>query len=392
MSKTPTLSKHSQPDARFRHLLPVLLLLFAVSAACNMAIPPLDKTPPPPSQMPAASEAAADVTPAASLPPTATADTVQTPGTLPPVQGGEPPAAVQAVRLEYAIRIGVPAADIPVESVEEIVWDSTCLGVTPEGVVCEPRDVPGYRFTLVDGGERYIYHVDETGALFYLAEAPPVDTGALLVSWVQQNSRCEQLRIGTEGAAFGDCGLPILKSSYAVDVQSGDLGYLLQTYGPFAADTAAGQVTFNGTGAQTAGPVEQRMIAEWARYTRDIIWSGRVGAAWGLAITWVSEPDCATVHVFVTGVAEATRCDVDYVVRDLGRMRLSPEQLETFYDYYDTYQAFEWTGAAAGSSISVLHAGRGGQWPSPEEQAAISDFVRTLLFQFPAQGYEFPVP
>ncbi len=62
--------------------------------------------------------------------------------------------------------------------------------------------------------------------------------------------------------------------------------YLVRTYAPFERKAVDGDLSFHGEGKVKAGPVEQRMVFEWARQTAAEAAGGQGGLAYGLVLAW----------------------------------------------------------------------------------------------------------
>jgi hypothetical protein len=66
------------------------------------------------------------------------------------------------VKRDLAERLKVPAERLNVVSASDRTWPDASLGCARKGLA-EPRSVPGYAFTLIYAGKRYIYHTDRSG-------------------------------------------------------------------------------------------------------------------------------------------------------------------------------------------------------------------------------------
>jgi hypothetical protein len=56
--------------------------------------------------------------------------------------------------------LGLPTADLEVESIEQVSWPDSCLGLPEEGEVCVDVIVPGWLIHLVGGEFTYEIHTD----------------------------------------------------------------------------------------------------------------------------------------------------------------------------------------------------------------------------------------
>ena len=118
-----------------------------------------------------------------------------------------------------------------------------------------------------------------------------------------------------------------------------DIQYFWQTYAPFTAKTIAGNIDFRGQGKIETTLAEKRMIGEWSKITTIAAQAGRMGAAWGNAITW-RRNDCDYLTIFTMGYAIPGTCNPDILVQPL-KYWLSPIQLKQLYAWYDQYEPFE---------------------------------------------------
>jgi len=60
---------------------------------------------------------------------------------------------------------GIDAGQIEVARVEEIIWQSACMGLPSGDGQCPPTGAgPGYRITLRAGGQDYLFHADRMGS------------------------------------------------------------------------------------------------------------------------------------------------------------------------------------------------------------------------------------
>ncbi len=98
---------------------------------------------------------------------------------------------------------------------------------------------------------------------------------------------------------------------------------------------------------------EERMLAYWAWVVSEEVRSGR-SPGWSLALEWGREEDggCEKLLVTLTGFADALFCDGGRLA-ELGRKRLSPEELARLYDWHDrleTTQTERFTLSGSGSA------------------------------------------
>lgn len=294
-----------------------------------------------------------------------------------------PPAAVAARQvLMQQKRLSVE--DVNVVDVEEVDWPDGCLGVAVEGMMCTMVITPGYRVTLEAGGQLYVFHTNSDGSNIVLAEAPPPQTGAALLTW-RGETPCQEAQISERGVAFGLCGAAAMDGKFAQPERAEQLQYFLKTYHAFTADTKAGKVIFNGSGQQEATVSEQRAIAEWARLVALEAAGGRGGASYGLALAWHREGGiagfCDDLTIYVTGEAIASSCKGQQP-HTLGQAFLDARQLEQVFTWVDTFQVTEIQIADPAMADAMLTRlllnGQGNKQMSEKEKQAILDFAASL--------------
>lgn len=83
---------------------------------------------------------------------------------------------LELAKEDLASRLGSPSAvlGIGLETVEEVIWPNTCLGL-PAPELCVPGETPGYRVTFEvsrRSGQKYMYHTDKVETFRF---AGPVD-------------------------------------------------------------------------------------------------------------------------------------------------------------------------------------------------------------------------
>ena len=74
-------------------------------------------------------------------------------------------AATGEARDEAARMLGVPAAQVTVESVEPVQWRDASLGCDPPSQVSPPVITPGLRVVVSAGGQRREVHSDAAGRM-----------------------------------------------------------------------------------------------------------------------------------------------------------------------------------------------------------------------------------
>ncbi|HLF28437.1 MAG TPA: PT domain-containing protein [Anaerolineae bacterium] len=307
-----------------------------------------------------------------------------------PLPDSEAPSAALAARQVLAQQRHIDLNEIAIVSAEKVEWPDGCLGVSIEGSLCTQVITPGYRVILEAEGERYEYHTDESGGNVILASAPEPNIEDVAIEWTRaDDGPCQAAQIGGEQVAFGVCNGPMMPGRLIAELdRPSDLAYFVETYASFEATTPAGKVTFTGQGATEATEAEQRMIAEFARLAVIEAAGGRSGAAYGLALAWRREGGfagfCDDVSVYVTGVFYATSCKGNQP-QDLGRSRLTADQLEQMFEWVDTFSSFEINqtdpATADAMTIRLVFSGAGAQEPTDADKQAIQDFAAQLFTQ-----------
>src|SRR3954451_6614959 len=139
----------------------------------------------------------------------------------------------------------------------------------------------------------------------------------------------------------------------------------------------------------SAGPVEKRMIFEWARAVAAEAADSGVAAAYGLALAWHqggSSGICRDVALYLTGEVVASACGWDKDVEG----RLDPTVLGRLYDWFDRLKAFQ---AGAGDQdmrqgsleTRLVFAGRGKDEAAAREQEEIQSFGEALFNELAAR-------
>jgi inhibitor of cysteine peptidase len=278
---------------------------------------------------------------------------------------GEFPDAAEGAR--FMLRQVLGTSDVQILNAEATDFPDSCLGLAPEGTACAAVMTPGYIVTLAAGGERYVYHTDQTGGQVLLAVAPPVALESPVLSWQHTfRSECGEAIYALDRAAAGRCGAPMIAAPLQADWLARNLPYLVETYAPFRAETPAGTVVFTGTGSLGALPAEQQMIAEVARIGAGIVESGHAGASYGLAFALHREGGlagvCEDIEVYVSGEIFITSCAGE-TPEPLGQGRLTSLELEQLYSLLDTYTFAEYEDDTAlaydGLAIELVFSGRG---------------------------------
>ncbi|MGL4648190.1 MAG: hypothetical protein ACRC1H_02180, partial [Caldilineaceae bacterium] len=283
-----------------------------------------------------------------ALPPQTPAPAAEAPA---PVAGGmaeaDLPDAARAIRQALAQQVGVDPLSFAVLEAEAVDWPDACLGAANPAEICAAVITPGYRIVLEVAGDRYVIHSDPAGNNYRLVEAPEAQVGEVVLDWTGNPAMgdCQNVTFGRDGVAYGRCFQPMrMQGVLDFGDRAGELEFFRTTYAPFTATSEAGEVTLSGAGSREATPAEQRMVAEWAQMVTLEVAAGRTSAANGLLFAVLQEGGiaalCSNVSVYLSGVAYVADCAGD-VPLNYPALRLSPEQLETIYTWYDAIAPFE---------------------------------------------------
>lgn len=201
----------------------------------------------------------------------------------------------------------------------------------------------------------------------------------------------EVVRIGLRGATIGPASGALAWQLFATPRRAADAWYFLYTYAPFTRSTPEGDLVFRGRGKVQAGPVQQRMIFEWARQVAAEAAGGRGAAVYGLLLAWHqggTSGICEDTVLYLTGEAVATACGWEGEVRG----RLDPGQLDRVYGWFDRLKPFQVAGGPSEDSprpgaldTRVIFAGRGGRAATESEQAEIRSFAASLFAELAAR-------
>jgi hypothetical protein len=218
---------------------------------------------------------------------------------------------------------------------------------------------------------------------------PPVipGIGRAVVDWQRSLNPPIRVVLGIGGVADGPEEGPLVSYLYPEPGLAEAAHYLSRTYASFRMNMANGKMVFYGRGRVRPGPVEQRMVVEWARRAAASL-AGGIGGSYGLALSWhrgASVGNCESVSVFLTGEVRAAACAWG---GEPVTGRLQPAALSRVYDWFDTLDAFQESqmGAAGEAEPArLVFAGRGTRPPTREETGAIESFAATLLRELSAR-------
>ncbi len=172
---------------------------------------------------------------------------------------------VDALRTQVAAQLQIAPEDVTVVDAEAVDWPDACLGAGSPQEGCAAVVTPGYRITLAANDQEYIYHTDRGPYWLRLVKGPEVDVGAPVITATvtADNGSCQDVVVGSDGVAFGYCGLALFGGKFVSPARQATLATYAARYAPFEAQTAAGLIRFAGAGDQRATPAEQERLARW---------------------------------------------------------------------------------------------------------------------------------
>jgi hypothetical protein len=199
----------------------------------------------------------------------------------------------------------------------------------------------------------------------------------------------ELVHIGVQGVMIGTAGEPLTVRLFAGPGRSDSAWYFLRSFAPFELKSPQGNLVVHSMGRVSAGPVEERMIFEWARSVAAEAADPRVTEAYGLVLAWHqggSSGICRDVALYLTGKAVASACGWDKNVEG----RLNPTTLGQVYGWFDRLKPFQ-TGAGEqdmrqGSlETRLVFAGHGNHPAGADEQAEMQTFGAALYGELAAR-------
>ena len=121
----------------------------------------------------------------------------------------------------------------------------------------------------------------------------------------------QQVVIDRAGVSIGPVGAPLVRKLFVEPERLQDLLNFVRTSAPFRQRSAAGELAFGGQGPVKAGPVEQRMIFEWARKVAAEVEGAPREASYGLVLAWhrgEAAGSCDDVAIYLDGEVRASSC------------------------------------------------------------------------------------
>jgi hypothetical protein len=146
-----------------------------------------------------------------------------------------------------------------------------------------------------------------------LAEAPAATSfGQDALLYRIGESPCAVLRAGLDGLSAGLCGEELQPRVYVRPDRPMRLAELIARYAPFELEVGDEEVELHGHGSEEAGPVERRMVLEWARRLMAEARGVTATRGFRLAYEWHRQiqggRDCEAVAIYLSGEAFATTC------------------------------------------------------------------------------------
>lgn len=227
-------------------------------------------------------------------------------------------------------------------------------------------------------------------------DAPEIPgVGRVVVDWQRWQDPPTRIAIGIGGVAAGPAEGPLVPYLFLGPERAEDAHLFARAYAPFRARLGRSELVFHGHGRVRPGPVEERMIVEWARRVAAEQAGGRSGGAYGLAFSWHrggSVGSCESVSVFLTGEVWAQACAWG---GDEVRGRLQPAAVGRVYDWFDSlapFQSSRQSGTSGEAEPSrLVFAGRGTRKPGnigdigDGDRAAIEGFAAALFRELSAK-------
>jgi hypothetical protein len=202
-----------------------------------------------------------------------------------------------------------------------------------------------------DGGVAFASTV---GGSAPFAEAPPAEAfGQDALLYRIGESPCAVLRAGLDGVAAGLCGDELQPRVYLRPDRPLRLAELVARYAPFELEVGDEEVELHGRGGEEAGPVERRMVLEWARRLMAEARGVTATRGFRLGFEWQRQLrgglDCDALAVYLSGEALATTCDG---LRTSGQV--PAEQMAPILAWHDRLAPFQVVrqGGGGGESVS----------------------------------------
>jgi hypothetical protein len=300
------------------------------------------------------------------------------------------PAGAEAARQALADLISIQAGDIQVDDVQSIAWPDSCLGIPAADAVCAQMVVPGYRVLLTANGVSYEFHTNQDGSQVSLATILEVPIGQPYIKVVGQADQadCQFVQVGSNGVAFGACGSTLTNRQFSNADRPMELSDLVSRYAAFQAEAPAGSVTFNGQGIEEVTPEQQRAIVAWAQLAALEAAGEDDAENPGLVLRWTRSGGfaglCDRLEIYESGWAYTRPCS-DQGGEAVSRVFLTGENLQTLYNWVDTYSAKEFTasdGVVDGFQYDLSFWGGGSEQVPESLQSELNQYAQDIFSAF----------
>jgi hypothetical protein len=209
-----------------------------------------------------------------------------------------------------------------------------------------------------------------------LAEAPAAASfGQDALLYRIGESPCAVLRAGLDGLAAGLCGEEMQPRVYVRPDRPMRLAELIARYAPFELEVGDEEVELHGGGTEVAGPVQRRMVLEWARRLMAEARGVTATRGFRLAYEWHRQiqggRECEAVAIYLSGEVLATTCDGLHSIGHVEPERMAP--IFAWHDQVSPFQAVR-QGGAGGEPVSdrVFFPGAG-------DAEQVDDTVKSMI-------------
>jgi hypothetical protein len=215
---------------------------------------------------------------------------------------------------------------------------------------------PQHRPVATDGAApaNGIVPASTPAGLTALAEAPAAASfGQDALLYRIGESPCAVLRAGLDGLAAGLCGEEMQPRVYVRPDRPMRLAELIARYAPFELEVGDEEVELHGGGTEVAGPVQRRMVLEWARRLMAEARGVTATRGFRLAYEWHRQiqggRECEAVAIYLSGEVLATTCDGLHSIGHVEPERMAP--IFAWHDQVSPFQAVR-QGGAGGEPVS----------------------------------------
>ncbi|HEX2164941.1 MAG TPA: hypothetical protein VHM02_13435, partial [Thermoanaerobaculia bacterium] len=189
------------------------------------------------------------------------------------------------------------------------------------------------------------------------AEAPAAGSiGEEALLYRIGESPCAVLRAGLDGLAAGLCGEELRARVYLRPDRPMRLADLVARFAPFEVEVGQEEVELHGRGSEVAGPIERRLVLEWARRLMAEARGVTAIRPYRLAFEWHRQlqggRECQALAVYLSGEAVASTCDGLHAVGSVPAQRMAP--ILAWHDRLAPFQAVRQGGTGADSVSTRL--------------------------------------